>query len=212
MGRVPTEEQRQHAQRIAERQTEHMTRLLDDLLDVSRISNGRVELKKRRVELRSLLHQSVDAVRSHLQAKEHTLRVHLADEDLWLDADPVRIQQIVTNLLNNAAKYTDPGGTIDLVSERDGAMAVIRVRDNGIGFDAQMKPRLFTLFSQAEGVGQRAAGGLGIGLALVREFAERHGGSVEAASDGPLLGSEFVVRLPCTVGGAIGEASSRREG
>ncbi len=203
-----TEEQRRRAHAIAERQTEHMARLLDDLLDVSRIRNGRVELKRRHVQLRALLLQSVDAVRVPLQAKEHSLRLRLSEEDPWLDADPVRIQQIVTNLLTNAVKYTDPGGTIELESGREGSTAVIRVKDNGIGFGPEMAPRLFMLFSQAEGAATHSGGGLGIGLALVREFVERHGGTVDAKSDGPLLGSEFTVRLPCIPSPASAEAPS----
>jgi hypothetical protein len=199
-----SQEQRERAQQIAERQTEHMARLLDDLLDVSRITNGRVELKKRRFPLKPLLLQSAEAVRDQMDAKGHSLVLHLADEDVWLDADPVRIQQIVANLLTNAAKYTDAGGTVELSSEAAGGEVVIRVRDNGIGFLPEDHARLFALFSQAAAAGNRTAGGLGIGLALVREFAERHGGTVEAWSDGPLLGSTFTVRLPCESRNAAG--------
>ncbi|HET9469591.1 MAG TPA: PAS domain-containing sensor histidine kinase, partial [Usitatibacter sp.] len=192
-----SQEQRERAQQIAERQTEHMARLLDDLLDVSRITNGRVELKKRRFALKPLLVQSAEAVRDQMDAKGHSLVLRLAEEDMWLDADPVRIQQIVANLLTNAAKYTDAGGTVELSSEAAGDEVILRVRDNGIGFLPEDRACLFALFSQAAAAGNRTAGGLGIGLALVREFVERHGGTVEAWSDGPLLGSTFTVRLPC---------------
>ncbi len=192
-----TDEQRGRAQQIAERQTEHMARLLDDLLDVSRISTGRVELKKERVELGPLVRHSVEAVKAQMDEKHHAFEMNLPAEPIRLEADPVRVQQIVANLLVNAAKYTDDGGRIALSVRREGAEAVIAVKDNGIGFEPAMAPRLFTLFAQAEGVVDRAAGGLGIGLALVREFAERHGGSVSARSAGALQGSEFTVRLPC---------------
>jgi PAS domain S-box-containing protein len=192
-----TDEQRQRAQQIAERQTEHMARLLDDLLDVSRITTGRVELRKARLELGATVAQSVEAVKPQLDAKGHVLEVRLAPGPLWLDGDPVRLQQIVANLLVNAGKYTDPGGRIVLAARRDGDRAVISVKDNGIGFAPEMAPRLFTLFAQAEEAANRDPGGLGIGLALVREFVERHGGTVHAHSAGPLLGSEFTVQLPC---------------
>jgi PAS domain S-box-containing protein len=194
-----TGEQRERAQQIAERQTEHMARLLDDLLDVSRITTGRVELKKRRLALRPLLEHSAEAVRDLMAAKGHSLALHLSPDDVWLDADPVRIQQIVANLLTNAAKYTDEGGAIELASEAARNEVVVTVRDNGIGFLPEDRARLFTLFSQAASAGHRTAGGLGIGLALVREFVERHGGTVEARSAGPLLGSTFTVRLPCEI-------------
>jgi PAS domain S-box-containing protein len=192
-------DQRERAQQIAERQTEHMARLLDDLLDVSRITTGRVELKKRRLALKPLLEHAAEAVRDAMAAKGHVFDVHLSPDEVWLDADPVRIQQVVTNLLTNAAKYTDAGGAIELRSEAAGNEVAITVRDNGIGFLAEDRARLFTLFCQAASAGHRTAGGLGIGLALVREFVERHGGTVEAQSDGPLLGSTFTVRLPCEI-------------
>ena len=197
--RVPglTEEQRSRAQSIAERQIEHMARLLDDLLDVSRISTGRVELKLIHVELRSLVTNAVDATRSLMESRHHRVRVTQAKDPIWLNADPVRVTQIFTNLLTNAAKYTDDGGDIVLTTRRDGDFAVVSVQDTGIGFAPATRHRLFTLFSQDENAVTRAAGGLGIGLALVREFVERHGGTVEAHSAGPGHGSEFVVRLPC---------------
>jgi signal transduction histidine kinase len=132
-----------------------------------------------------------------MQEKQHHLEVDLAPDPMWLDADPVRITQILINLLTNAAKYTDPGGRIRLATSREGNEAVVSVRDNGIGFAPEMTPRLFTLFTQLEPVLNRSAGGLGIGLALVREFVQRHGGRVEAHSAGRGTGSEFIVRLPC---------------
>jgi two-component system sensor histidine kinase VicK len=181
---------------IAERQMVQMTRLLDDLLDVSRLATGKVELRKERLDLRVMGRQAVEAARPLVEAKAHELRVEITDEPLPMDADPVRIAQILNNLIANAAKYTDAGGKIELVLRRDGAMGVVHVSDNGIGFSPEFQQRLFTLFSQDDAATARATGGLGIGLALVREFVERHGGSVSASSPGPGRGSRFTVRLP----------------
>ncbi len=196
-----TDEQRSRAHTIAERQLTHMTRLLDDLLDVSRIANGRVELKRQRVDLAALVAQAVDATRPAFEQKMHRLSVDQAPEPMWLDADPVRLIQIVVNLLTNAAKYTEPGGRVELATRREGPQAVITVSDNGMGFSPQMRSKLFGLFCQDERAVERAAGGLGIGLALVREFVERHGGSVDAHSAGPGEGSRFTVRLPLAAEG-----------
>ncbi len=195
-----SESQRERALEVAERQTVQMARLLDDLLDVARLSTGKVELKPERVELAVLARQAAESVDASIRARNHSLHMEFASEPLWLDADPVRIVQILNNLLTNAAKYTDPGGTLSLSVLREGNDAVIRVADNGVGFSPEMAPRLFTLFAQAESATGRSAGGLGIGLALVREFVERHGGTVEAASPGPMKGSVFTVRLPLAGG------------
>lgn len=181
---------------IAERQMGQMTRLLDDLLDVSRLATGRVELKKESVDLGVIARQAVDGTHALVEAKDHELRAEITGEALPMRADPVRIAQILNNLIANAAKYTDRGGKIELVVRREGAMGVVDVSDNGIGFSAEFAERLFTLFSQDEAAAARAAGGLGIGLALVREFVERHGGSVSGSSPGPGRGSRFTVRLP----------------
>jgi len=181
---------------IADRQIQHMARLLDDLLDVSRISTGRVELQRSRVDLNLLADEAVDATRALMADRKHELRLAKGAEPIWLDADPVRITQILVNLLNNAAKYSDPGSRIELAVARQGDEAVLSVSDNGIGFAKEMKERLFTLFSQEKRAQSHAAGGLGIGLALVRDFAQRHGGRVEAFSAGADRGSRFVVHLP----------------
>ena len=191
-----TKSQQDRAQAIAERQFQHMSRLLDDLLDVSRITRGHVELQLQHVELRAQVQQAVDATRNLVSDRKHQLKVSHSEEPLFLEADPVRITQIVQNLLSNAAKYTDSGGVISLSTKRDGDFAVIEVTDTGIGFDAAMRARLFDLFSQEKDALSRAAGGLGIGLALVREFVERHGGTVTGDSEGRGKGSRFVVRLP----------------
>ncbi|HET9580107.1 MAG TPA: PAS domain S-box protein [Usitatibacter sp.] len=192
------EAQRGRLYDIAERQLEHMARLLDDLLDVSRLATGRVELKRAPATLQELVANAVDATRAMMQSRRHELSLEMPPQPVVVDVDAVRITQVLINLLTNAAKYTDDGGRISLAVAREGPMAAVSVRDNGIGFAPEMRPRLFTLFGQAEDVLHRAAGGLGIGLALVKEFVERHGGNVEAASDGPGKGSRFVLRLPVT--------------
>ncbi|MGE5097527.1 MAG: PAS domain S-box protein [Betaproteobacteria bacterium] len=181
---------------IAERQLEHMARLLDDLLDVSRLATGRVELKRAPATLQELVANAVDATRAMMQSRRHELSLEMPPQPVLVDVDAVRITQVLINLLTNAAKYTDDGGRISLAVAREGSMAAVSVRDNGIGFTPEMRSRLFTLFGQAEDVLHRAAGGLGIGLALVKEFVERHGGGVEASSEGPGKGSRFVLRLP----------------
>ena len=187
--------QRQRVVDIADRQMRHLTLLLDDLLDVSRLSTGRVELKKERADLGLIARQAAESTRGAMLGRQHRFQMRLPDEPLWVDADVVRMSQVITNLLANASKYTDPGGSIELAVERDGDSAVVRVKDTGIGFAPAMRERLFVLFAQGPS-GDRAAGGLGIGLALVREFVERHGGTVDAVSDGPGRGSVFSIRLP----------------
>src|SRR6202790_1084314 len=191
-----TFEQRKRAEEIIERQVTHMSRLLDDLLDISRISRGTLELKKNPTELTLALGTAIETARPILDAKNHTLSLDLPPTAARLEADPVRLAQAFSNLLINAAKYTDPGGHIQLRAAQDGHEVVVMIRDNGIGISADMMPRLFTLFSQAQTALGRAEGGLGIGLSLVRGVVTLHGGSIEARSDGPGTGSEFIVRLP----------------
>jgi PAS domain S-box-containing protein len=191
-----TDEARRRAQAVIERQVSHMSRLLDDLLDISRIARGTVTLRKERMDLGASLAAAIEAARPFVEPKGHRLALRVPEEPIVLEADPVRVTQILTNLVTNAAKYTDPGGRIDVEASIEDARAVIRVRDTGIGIPAELKPRLFTLFTQAGSAIDRSEGGLGIGLALVRGFVALHGGTVEAHSDGPGRGSEFVVRLP----------------
>jgi signal transduction histidine kinase/ActR/RegA family two-component response regulator len=193
-GRTP--EQRKRAEEIIERQVTHMSRLLDDLLDISRITRGALELKKNPTELTLAVGTAIETARPFLDAKHHSLSLDLPKTPVHLQADPVRLAQAFSNLLINAAKYTDPGGHIQLVAAHAGHEVVVTIRDNGIGISADMMPRLFTLFSQAQAALERAEGGLGIGLSLVRGVVTLHGGSVEARSDGPGTGSEFIVRLP----------------
>jgi CheY-like chemotaxis protein/two-component sensor histidine kinase len=178
------------------RQLDQMVRLVDDLLDVSRISRGKVRLHKERVELKAVLRSTLEAVAPLIGSQAHELTVSLPPEDVYLDADPTRLAQVVSNLLNNAAKYTEKGGHIGLTAERRGNEAVVAVRDTGIGIAAEHLPRLFEMFSQIAPALERSQCGLGIGLSLVRGLVELHGGTVEARSDGPGTGSEFTVRLP----------------
>jgi len=186
----------QRAEDVIERQIRQMTRLVEDLLDISRIGRGKVEIRKEVVDLGTIVTHAVGTARPLLEGRRHELTVALPPGPLWLEADPARLEQVLTNLLNNACKYTEPQGRIGLSALREGEDIVIRVRDTGIGIPGEILPRVFDLFTQADGSRERSPGGLGIGLALVRGLVEMHGGSVEALSDGPGRGSEFVVRLP----------------
>ncbi len=188
----------EEALNIARRQIGHMARLLDDLLDVSRFTRGKVRLRKVPVDLTTILRQAVETSRSLIEKNGHELLTSFPAEPVWLDGDPTRLAQIVANLLNNAAKYTDRGGRIALVADREGDEAVVRVRDNGIGLSAEMLPRVFDLFAQADRSLDRSQGGLGIGLTLVRSLVQLHDGNVSVESRGPGQGSEFIVRLPAS--------------
>ena len=190
---------------MAERQVRHMARLLDDLLDVSRISRGRIELRREAVDVAGLVGRTLEAVRPLIDEGRHQLTVSLPPEPVRVDADPTRLEQVLTNLLNNAAKYTEPGGHIRLVVERQGGDVVLRVRDTGVGIAADMLPRIFDLFVQGDRRPDRARAGVGIGLTLVRRLVELHGGTVDASSPGPGQGSEFLVRLPAAAGAPVGE-------
>ncbi len=181
---------------VIDRQARHLTRLIEDLLDVSRISTGKIQLKRVPIDVRSVLTRAVDAAALVINAKNHHLEVRLPQEPLPTIADPVRLEQIVGNLLTNAAKYTDNGGSIILTGECDQESIVIRVQDNGIGISSEMLSQVFRLFAQAETSLDRSQGGLGIGLTLVKMLVELHGGSISAASAGPGQGSEFVIRIP----------------
>jgi signal transduction histidine kinase len=183
-------------QEVIERQVEWLVRLVDDLLDVSRISRGKVELRKERVALQAIVEGAVAASRPLIEGHGHELRVALPPGLIHLDADAVRLAQVLTNLLTNAAKYTEEGGCIWLTAGRQGGDVVVSVRDTGIGIAGDKLPDLFDMFFQVEHARGRSEGGLGIGLTLVRRLVELHGGTVEARSEGPGKGTEFVVRLP----------------
>jgi PAS domain S-box-containing protein len=184
------------AREIAERQLKSMTRLLDDLLDVSRIRQGRIDLRREIVGLSAIVRSAVETSQPLLSDRGHHLTVETPAEEVWIDGDPVRLSQALTNLLNNAAKYTDPGGRIGLTAARTGEQAVIRVHDSGIGIDPVMVPHVFDLFVQADRRTGVSASGVGIGLTLARRLVELHGGRIEVFSAGLGLGSEFVLRLP----------------
>ncbi len=181
---------------IIERQALHMTRLVDDLLDVARITRGRVQLRKELVELASVIDRATETASPLVEARRHQLIVEVPRTGLVVDADPVRLAQAIGNLLNNAAKYTEPGGTICVRAARDAEQVSLAVTDTGIGMSADDLSGAFELFAQAGRALDRSQGGLGIGLTLVRHLIELHGGCVEAASAGPGHGSTFVVRLP----------------
>jgi two-component system CheB/CheR fusion protein len=181
---------------VIDRQVRHLSNLVDDLLDVSRITQGKITLTKAPLAVRTFLSTAVEASRPLIDARQHALEVSLPEEAIRVEGDPTRLAQVISNLLNNAAKYTPLGGHIRLSAGRDGDEAVIRVQDDGEGISPDMLPRVFDLFSQANQSIDRSEGGLGIGLTLVKRLVEMHGGTVEARSDGPGDGSEFIVRLP----------------
>jgi PAS domain S-box-containing protein len=181
---------------MIERQVGQLARLVDDLLDVSRISTGKIELKKERTDLASILRRAIETSRPHIEAAQHKLSVRLPEEPAEVDADPVRLAQVFSNLLNNAAKYTRPGGNIEVAARVEPQQTVVCVRDNGSGIAREMLTKVFALFTQVTHPSERSQGGLGIGLSLVEGLVRLHGGSVEARSEGPDQGSEFVVRLP----------------
>jgi signal transduction histidine kinase/CheY-like chemotaxis protein len=181
---------------IMERQVYHLVRLVDDLLDVSRVMRGKVELRMEPVELATVVARAVETAQPLIETQGHELTIHLPAESLPLEADPVRLAQVVANLLTNAAKYTEPGGRITLTARREGDRAVLSVRDTGIGIAPDMLPKVFDLFVQVDHATTKTQGGLGIGLTLVKNLVEMHQGEVEARSAGLGQGSEFVVRLP----------------
>jgi PAS domain S-box-containing protein len=193
---------------IMERQVQHLTRLVDDLLDVARITHGTFELRKGPVDLAAAVNEALDICRPLLEGRHQELTVHLPGRPVRLEADRARLTQILTNLLDNAARYTPPGGQVCLSAEAEGAAVVLRVRDTGRGIAAERLPRIFEPFEHAD-PGQ---GSLGIGLTLVRRLAEMHGGSVTVHSEGLGQGSEFVVRLPAWTGGTNGEGPGQPKG
>ncbi|HZY18379.1 MAG TPA: ATP-binding protein [Ramlibacter sp.] len=184
------------AQEVIDRQVSQMARLIDDLLDLSRINRGMIQLQRESVRLRTLLERAVEIARPAIETARHRLELQLPEEDLMLDADPARVIQIVGNLLNNAAKYTPDGGELRLAAWRAGMNAVLEVTDNGIGIPPEEQGKLFQMFTQLHHTSARAKGGLGIGLALVRTLVQMHGGSVRVASDGLDEGTRFTVELP----------------
>jgi PAS domain S-box-containing protein len=186
----------QEARAMMERQLSQMVHLIDDLLDLSRISRGTVELRKQRTELAKVVEQAVETSRPLIEQASHHLSVNLPPSPIYVDCDITRLAQVFCNLLNNAAKYTERGGHIWLTIQRDNGEAVVTVRDDGIGIPAEMLPNVFDMFAQIDQNLERSQGGLGIGLSIVQRLVDLHGGTVEAKSNGNGMGSEFVVRLP----------------
>ncbi len=181
---------------VVEQQVRHLSRLVDDLLDVSRITRGKIQLRKEPVDLATIVSHAVQAARPVIEARGHSLSVLIAPEPMRLNADPTRLRQVLANLLDNASKYTNPGGTIAIDARPEGEEVVVRVRDNGIGIAPEMLPRVFELFTQADVSLDRSSGGLGIGLTLVKSLVLMHAGRIHLNSDGLGHGCEVVVRLP----------------
>jgi PAS domain S-box len=183
---------------IMDRQVSHMVRLVDDLMEVARITRDKIELRKERIGLDEVVRSAVETSQPLIDAFGHRLEISLPAEPLTLEADPIRIAQVLANLLNNAAKYTEPGGQIRLVAKREGSVVSISVRDDGVGIAVDMLDKVFDLFRQVGQPLERTQGGLGIGLTLVKRLVEMHGGTIQASSGGVGHGAEFVVRLPLT--------------
>ncbi|HEV2664937.1 MAG TPA: PAS domain S-box protein, partial [Blastocatellia bacterium] len=192
----PPDPQLQQLRGIIDRQVAQMTRLVDDLLDISRITQNRITLHKERLELMTVVGRAVETSRPLIDDRKHHLAVSLPAEPAAVEGDLTRLAQVISNLLNNAAKYTEEGGNIWLTAEKSGAEVILKVKDDGIGIQPHILPRIFDLFTQADGSLDRSQGGLGLGLALVRRLVELHGGRVEARSEGQGKGSEFAVHLP----------------
>lgn len=191
-----SEEDREAARALIQRQVNHMVRLVDDLLDVSRITLGRIELRPRTVDLSAVISSAVETSQPLIDKAGHQLSVELSTEPLTLDGDPTRLAQVFANLLNNAAKYTEPGGQIVLTAVREGEFAVITITDTGIGIRQDALVGVFEIFAQADAHTRHSQGGLGVGLALARSLVALHGGTLTATSPGVGKGSEFTVRLP----------------
>jgi signal transduction histidine kinase len=191
-----SEPQMQAMTEVGQRQLKSMTRMVDDLLDITRIRLDKVDLRKERVSVAAIMQQGVDSCSQLLETSRHQLTISLPDPPIWVEGDTLRLTQVISNLLNNAAKYTPEGGQIEISGAGMGGEAVIRVRDNGIGISQASRSRVFDLFAQGEASGEKRRGGLGIGLTVVRRLVELHGGRVAVYSDGTGEGSEFVVGLP----------------
>jgi signal transduction histidine kinase len=185
------------ARALMERQVGLLVRLIDDLMDVSRITRGKLRLAQERLALKTVLEAAVEQSRPLLEKARQMLALHVPDEPIWLYGDRVRLAQVFTNLLNNAAKYSEPGGSVTITAQRESRRAVVRIRDTGVGIPREVLPLVFEPFTQIDRTLNRAQGGLGIGLNLVRRLVELHDGSISVASEGPGRGAEFTVSLPC---------------
>jgi signal transduction histidine kinase/ActR/RegA family two-component response regulator len=195
----------EQARATLERQLQHLVRITDDLLDVSRITQNKVELHKRRVDLRAVLHSAIESTRPLIDSRAQELTCEVPDRPLWADADSTRLAQAFSNLLNNAAKYTECGGGISIAAHMSGSETVITVADTGIGIPREMLPRIFDMFTQLQAHRDRTLGGLGIGLSLAKRLVELHDGTIEARSEGPGQGSSLIVRLPAAQAAPVDE-------
>ncbi len=202
--------QANHEEAVIERQVRHLTRLVDDLLDVSKITRGKVELKREVVEVSEVVARAVEIASFLFEQRSHRLEIDVPRGELKLKADPVRLAQVVANLLTNAARYTDVAGLVSLSARRDADQILITVTDNGRGISAEVLPKIFEPFVQGKRTQERAEGGLGLGLALVKNLTSLHGGQVEARSAGPGHGSTFTIRLPALPEGHEGESVSSK--
>ena len=197
---------------VIARQVKHVVRLVDDLLDVSRIARGNVKLEKQTVEIATIISNAIEIASPLLEQRQHRVIVDIRPRGSKLEADPFRLAQVFSNLLANAAKFTDPGGTITVSADEEKETIVVRVKDTGSGIEPALLPSVFNPFSQGPQGSDRAIGGLGLGLAIVKSLVGLHGGQVEAHSAGPGSGSEFVVRLPASTAGSALDASPRPPG
>ena len=200
----------EHA-RLIERQSRHLTRIVNDLLDLSRVVSGKIVIKPQLVDLRRLAQQALQTLQESARAHDVRVELQMPDEPLWVSADPVRVDQVINNVLNNAIKYTPENGRVTVTLMRDGCQAVVRIDDDGVGIAPERIGTIFELFAQAENAIGRSQGGMGVGLALVRNLIELHGGSIEAKSDGVGKGSCFTMRFPISVAAAAQEHRPARE-
>lgn len=198
----------EQAGNIIERQVGQMAKLVDDLLDISRITKGKLRLTKEQVDLRVVVNHAAETARPFMEARKHEFSTSLPTKPIWVEADPARMEQVVVNLLNNAAKYTEADGLIRMTVSREGVEAVIRVRDNGVGIAPELLPHVFELFTQVDGSLGRSYGGLGIGLALARNLVEMHEGRLQATSAGLGMGCEFTIKLPVLIAPNVPETKT----
>jgi two-component system CheB/CheR fusion protein len=187
---------RQKAQDLIERQVRRMTQLVEELQDVSLINHGRIQLQRERIDLRAVVRNAIETLESDIHERDHRLTTALPDGPVWMQADPRRLEQVFVNLLANASRYSEPGGELAVWMHTRDAQVMVRIRDSGIGIAPEALPNIFDLFRRADEAVAHSGSGLGVGLALVRNLVELHGGSVVAASAGIGQGSEFTVRLP----------------
>ena len=209
LGQEPDPAMQHHTRGIVERQVHRLARLIDDLLDISRISTGKIDLRREQVTLRRIVENAVEVARPLFEARKHEITVSLPEEEVWLEADAARLEQVLSNLLTNAAKFTGDGGKVWISAERPNEHVVLRVKDTGVGMDPELIGRVFDLFAQGSRSLDRPQGGLGIGLTLAHRLVAMHGGTITAHSDGMGKGSEFVICLPALPRASAPQAALR---